>query len=288
MASLRNTAKQDKTKELRARIDASLETLAKSVDEVRASETFKAYLDMQAKFHRYSWCNSLLILSQFPNAERVAGFQTWKKLKRHVRKGEHGIMIFAPCPWSKDNPKTGETDTGVFFRAVHVFDVSQTDGEALPTVDVPDLDVADDRLLALLTTVCENRGIKLGTRTLDGEDGHATDKGKTIALELERATGHRAKVLAHELAHCALHFAKRDTSDGAKPMTRSIAELEAESVAYIVCRHFGLDSSVRSAAYIALWQGDSKALKASLQRIADTARAMIDEVEAVECRKAVA
>ncbi len=166
--------------------------------------------------------------------------------------------------------------------------MSQTDGEALPTVNVPDLDVADDRLLGLLTTVCENRGIKLGTGTLDGEDGHATDKGKTIALELARATGHRAKVLAHELAHCALHFAKRDTSDGAKPITRNMAELEAESVAYVVCKHFGLDSSVRSAAYIALWQGDSKALKASLQRIADTARSMIDDVDALESGKAVA
>ena len=97
MASLRNTAKQDKTKELRARIDKSLDTLAKSVDEVRASETFKAYLDMQAKFHRYSWCNSLLIMSQCPSAERVAGYKTWQKLGRQVRKGEHGIMIFAPC-----------------------------------------------------------------------------------------------------------------------------------------------------------------------------------------------
>ena len=71
-------------------------------------------------------------------------------------------------------------------------------------------------------------------------------------------------------------------------LTCNMAELEAESVAYIVCQHFGLDSSVRSAAYIALWQGDSKALKASLQRIADTARTMIDDVDAIECRKAVA
>ncbi len=153
-------AGSDKAKELRQRIDDSVDTLAKAIDAVRASETFKAYLDVQAKFHKYSWCNSLLILSQFPTAERVAGFQTWKKLKRYVRKGEHGIMIFAPCPWSKDNPKTGETDTGIFFRAVHVFDVSQTDGEALPTVDVPDLDVALEFLPRLET------GHALGRREL--------------------------------------------------------------------------------------------------------------------------
>ena len=91
----------DKTKELRQRIDASLDTLAKSVDAVRASETFKAYLDVQAKFHRYSWCNSLLILSQRPDASRVAGYRSWQKLGRQVCKGERGIMIFAPCPWKR-------------------------------------------------------------------------------------------------------------------------------------------------------------------------------------------
>ena len=285
MASLRNTPKQDKARELRITIDNSLETLAQAVDEVRASETFKAYLDVQAKFHRYSWCNSLLIMSQCPSAERVAGYRTWQKLGRQVRKGERGIMIFAPCPWKRENESTGETESGMFFRCVHVFDVSQTDGEALPMVDVPTIDVANDGLLIALERVCVHRGIAIDSRKLDGEFGHATDKGKTIALESSHASGQRAKTLAHELAHCVLHFDKTTRPDG---LNRNVAELEAESVAYVVCTHFGLDVEVRASRYIALWNGDSKALKTSLERIANTARGIIDDVDGLECGKAVA
>jgi hypothetical protein len=172
----------DRTKALRATIDASIETLAKAIDEVRASETFRAYLDVQAKFHRYSWHNSLLILSQRPSASRVAGFQTWKKLARHVRKGERGIAIFAPCPFTKEreNVQTGETETvsGMFFKVVHVFDVAQTDGEELPHVDCPIVDADGVALLSALVRVAESRGIVVAFQKLSGEFGHATNAGK--------------------------------------------------------------------------------------------------------------
>ncbi len=141
MASLRSATGQDKAKALRKRIDDSLDTLAKAVDDVRASEAFKAYLAVQARFHRYSWHNSMLICMQRPNATHVAGYRTWQSLGRQVNKGEHGIMIFAPCPWKRENDK-GETEEGMFFRAVHVFDVAQTDGKDLPAVDVPTVDSA--------------------------------------------------------------------------------------------------------------------------------------------------
>jgi len=151
MPTVSESKSKDKVKALRARIDDSVEALARAVDEVRASETFRAYLDMQAKFHRYSWCNSMLIMSQKPDATQVAGYRTWQKMKRQVCKGERGIMIFAPCPWAKEQEKpNGETETvsGMFFRAVHVFDVSQTDGPDLPTVDVPNVETVADGLLA--------------------------------------------------------------------------------------------------------------------------------------------
>ena len=141
MASLRRATGQAKAKELRKRIDDSLDTLAKAVDDVRASEAFKAYLAVQARFHRYSWHNSMLICMQRPDATHVAGYRTWQSLGRQVNKGEHGIMIFAPCPWKRENDK-GETEEGMFFRAVHVFDVAQTDGKELPNVDVPTVDIA--------------------------------------------------------------------------------------------------------------------------------------------------
>ncbi len=102
MASLRRETGQDKAKALRKRIDDSLDTLAKAVDDVRASEAFRQYLAVQARFHRYSWHNSMLIAMQRPDATRVAGYKTWQSLKRQVCKGQRGITIFAPCPWKRE------------------------------------------------------------------------------------------------------------------------------------------------------------------------------------------
>jgi len=272
---------KDKVKALRKRIDDSIDTLAKAVDDVRTSAMFKAYLDVQAKFHKYSWCNTLLIYSQKPDASNVAGFQTWKKLGRHVRKGEHGIMIFAPCPWKKDG-KNGEKDeSGIYFKAVHVFDVSQTDGKELPTIDAMDVETVADDLLANLARVTHNRGIALTFETINGGAYGVSKKG-SIVVDPNHSTGQQAKTLAHELAHESMHWEDRGQ------LTRSIAELEAESVAYVVCRHFNLDTSIRSSRYIALWQGDGKALRASLERISKTARAIIDDVTSLDCSKAVA
>ncbi len=281
MASLRSATGQDKAKALRKRIDDSLDTLAKAVDNVRASEAFTAYLAVQARFHRYSWHNSMLIAMQRPNATHVAGYQTWRKLGRQVNKGEHGIMIFAPCPWKRETDK-GETEQGIFFRAVHVFDVAQTDGKELPDVDVPTVDTAADNLLADLRRVADSRGIAVNFAKLDGSLFGASNKG-AIDVDNQHATGQQSKTLAHELAHEALHW---DKDRG--PLTRSIAELEAESVAYVVCTHFGLDVEVRASRYIPLWNGDSKSLRASLERIAKTARELIDDVEAPAARKEVA
>jgi hypothetical protein len=157
-----NENSKEKARAMRARIDESVESLAKAVDDVRASATFQAYLDVQAKFHHYSWHNSLLILMQKPDASRVAGFQTWKKLGRFVRKGERGIMIFAPCPFHREEKtESGESESvdGIFFKAVHVFDVAQTDGKELPDVDCPIVDCDASALLNSLERVAGKRGI---------------------------------------------------------------------------------------------------------------------------------
>jgi antirestriction protein ArdC len=273
-------ARSDKAKELRKRIDDSLDTLAKAVGDVRASEAFKAYLAVQARFHRYSWHNSMLIAMQRPDATRVAGYRAWQSLGRQVCKGERGIMIFAPCPWKRETDD-GETEQGIYFRAVHVFDVGQTDGKDLPDVDVPTVDTASDDLLAKLQHVADQRGIAVNFAKLSG-GLFGVSKGGTIDVDNGHATGQQAKTLAHELAHEALH--KTDRTG----LTRSVAELEAESVAYVVCTHFGLDVEVRASRYIALWDGDSKALRASLERIASTARNIIDDVESLGGRKQVA
>lgn len=276
--------RDDKAKELRKRIDDRLDGLAKAIDEVRASETFQRFLAVQARFHRYSWHNSMLIAMQRPDATQVAGYKSWQKLGRQVCKGERGIMIFAPRPWSREVERNGESETesGIFFRPVHVFDVAQTEGDELPTVDVPTVDTAADDLLGKLVRVAEHRGIAVNFAKLSG-GLYGVSKGGTVDVDNRHATGQQAKTLAHELAHEALH--KADRPDG---LTRGAAELEAESVAYVVCLHFGVNTEVRSSRYIALWNGDSKALRASLERIANAARALIDDTEAVESRKAVA
>ena len=285
MSSLQRESAQDKAKALRKRIDGSLDALAKAVDEVRASDTFKAYLDVQAKFHRYSWHNTMLIATQRPDATQVAGYRTWQKLGRQVCKGESGITIFAPCPWKRENDD-GDTEQGIFFRAVHVFDVDQTDGPELPAVDVPDVESAADALLADMVRVADRRNIRVTFGPLSG-GLYGVSRGGTVDVDNTHATGQQAKTLAHELAHEALHKDKVAIA-GMSDKTRRIAELEAESVAYVVCTHFGLDVEVRSSRYIALWDGDSKALRASLERIANTARNLIDDVEVVNDRKAVA
>ena len=279
-----NATAKDRAKALRSSIDERVEALANAVDAVRASETFKAYLDVQARFHKYSWGNTMLIYSQRPDATRVAGFNTWKRLKRSVRKGEHGIRIFAPCPYKVDvETADGETDTETrtYFKVVHVFDVSQTDGEALPTVDCPTVDQAADDLLARLTQVSARRGVSVSFAHIESGAFGFSANG-SVAVDNRHATGQQAKTLAHELAHEALHWDVKGT------VTRNIAELEAESVAYVVCTHFGLDVEVRASRYIAIWDGDAKALRASLDRISKTARTIIDEAESADTSKPVA
>ncbi len=292
MASLpespRKPSGKDKAKALRTRIDDDVESLAKAVDAVRASDTFKAFLDVQARFHRYSWHNVMLILSQRPSASRVAGFKAWNGFGRHVCKGEHGIMIFAPRPFKKERESTnGDTETvdGLTFRPVYVFDVSQTDGEPLPKVDVPTVAAAADTLLARLTDVATTRGIAVTFgKIADRPDAFGASNNGAIEVNDAHPTGQQAKTLAHELAHEALHWNEKERGT----FTHSLAELEAESVAYVVCRRFGLDVEVRASRYIALWGGDAKSLRESLDRIATTARGIIDDAESVETRKAVA
>ncbi len=285
MTSLPNETTKDKTKRLRATVDARIETLAKAVDAERASAAFEAYLGAQARFHDYSWHNTMLIVSQCPSASQVCGYKTWQKLGRQVKKGERGIMIFAPRTFKKEvetaNGETEERD-GIYFRPVHVFDIGQTDGEALPEFDVPTVDVAADTLLTNLGRVAVSRGLTVVFKADLAAFGSVDKKGH-VEIDNSHPTGQQAKTLAHELAHAALHI-----KSAGERLTRSTAELEAESVAYVVCAHAGIDTAVRSSRYIALWGGDAKGLRASLERIAKTAREIIDDVQAVSAGRQVA
>ena len=146
---------------------------------------------------------------------------------------------------------------------------------------MPTVDAAADNLLSDLIRVAEQRKIAVSFQAISGGTFGVSKRG-TIDVDDRHATGQQAKTLTHELAHEALHW--KDCG----PITCSIAELEAESVAYVVCTHFDLDVEVRASRYIALWDGDSKALRASLERIANTARDIIDDVASLGGRRAVA
>lgn len=262
---------------LKTSIDSSLSQLAAAVDQEAASDELRRFLDLQARFHRYSWGNCLLIAMAKPDATFVAGFSQWKRLGRRVKRGEHAIRIMAPCPIRFENPKTGEEENRLFFKTACVFDVSQTEGTSLPDFQVPDVEANGDMLLRALAGVASRRGIEVEYGALD--NGHyGVSMGGRVKIATGYPTGQQAKTLAHELAHESLHRSADGVVDRA--ITREARELEAESVAYVVCRHFGLDVQLRASRYIALWGGDAKKLAASFGRISGAARVLIEDINA--------
>ncbi len=228
--------------------DNLIDSLTEGIEALTTSDAWRAHLEVQGRFHRYSFSNALLISRQDPEATRVAGFATWKKLGRAVRKGERGLWILAPMTGRRTRTDDGEEHRAVVgFRPVAVFDVAQTDGEPLPEVcrtlrgDDPG---AGFDLLA-------GRAVRLGysveTTELPGStNGDCSFSRRRIRIECRNEPAQRVKTLAHELAHVLLHEGTDD---------RALAELEAESTAFVVCRTLGLDTSDYSFGYVACWAG---------------------------------
>ncbi|MBX3352990.1 MAG: hypothetical protein KF684_08635 [Phycisphaeraceae bacterium] len=251
-----------------------------------------AFLDTMARFHRYSATNLMLILTQRPDATRVAGFHAWRSMGRFVRKGEKGIVIFAPMRLKKRastdaaqdvaaGDDTGGDSGGDFilrFRAVHVFDIAQTDGEPLPDLARPHGDDVAASALDRLKALVAEKGIALEyADTLGGAFGVSC--GGTIKLALDLASGpaDQFATLAHELAHELLHRDERR-----KELTRTVVETEAEAVAYAVCRAVGVDAKDASTDYIRLYRGDAGTLIESLQHIQRVAAEIIAGITADE------
>jgi antirestriction protein ArdC len=268
--------------EQQAAIQESLTRLEQAVGAIHDSETFRAYLDAQARFHSYSFSNVLLILSQKPDATRVAGYQTWKSLGRQVRRGEKGIRIIVPirgrATSSPDESEAADAEkprperTIVRFGTGSVFDISQTDGKPLPTVDVPVLEGAEgealyDRLAAIATdeSLALERTSQLPRESVMGY--YEPDQRRIVVREA--SPRQMTKTLAHELAH---HF-------GAGTQSTPEEETMAESVAYVVCAHFGLDTGERSFPYIATWSQDSAVLKGAMARIQQVSSRIIGRFE---------
>jgi len=251
--------------------DQALEQLADALTHGK-SESLTRYLAMLAKFHKYSFGNVLMILSQNPDATHVAGFHTWRQMGRFVRKGEKGIVIIAPMT-IKPKERTdeardpGEADKPILrFRGVHVFDVSQTDGEPLPEPASVNGDPRHhtDRLKTLIA----ERGI-----TLDHDDvphgALGVSRGGRISILPDLEPAVEFSVLAHELAHELLHRGED------RPASKTVRETEAEAVAFVVCQAIGLESGTAASDYIQLFDGKTETLAASLDRIQHTAAEII-------------
>lgn len=244
-------------------IKAYQDELSERIEKLGEDENYMAYLHAISLFHTYSPTNQLLISIQKPEATHVAGFRTWEKLDRHVKKGEKSIKILAPVKWSKD---TGEEDEdgnkvikdGIGFKAVSVFDISQTEGKALASWQEPtENPTAPEGFLEDLTTACEQSGYKVRYEELaPGLHGYTSHKGE-IVINTRYPAGSQVKTLAHELGHVkAGHMERSDYHQG-QGGHRGDMEVEAESIAYVLSRANGMayEMSDYSATYIKGWSG---------------------------------
>ena len=265
------------------KIDVALAQLQSGIEEIQESDKFKAFIDTMAKFHSYSLGNIMLITVQRPAATRVAGYNTWLDMGRNVVKGEHGIMILAPCFPPKPKKEKEEEDEEelepepepVYFKVVHVFDIAQTEGKELPRVEVPVI-TGDETgpLYQDVLTYIAKQGINFSdvAKPELGPDlmGFWSKTETLIWVRPDAPQDQRTKTALHETAHANCEM--RGAQD---------AEVMAESVAYVVANHFGFDTGVRSFPYVAVWSRDVKILKANLEIIRKVARDMIDGIEQV-------
>lgn len=260
--------REQKLKEADARLSAGIEGLIRS-------GKWAEYLKFCSKFHRYSFFNTMLILLQRPDATQCASFNDWKKLGRHVREGEHGMDIFVPlfakARQARPSDEAGSEPVGseaepdekvlVGFKVGKTFDVSQTEGRPLPEPPVSLLAGDDGGLIQALTAYAASQGLEVAEfPSLGGANGvcvHGLD-GKAVKIGLLESLppAQKAKTLAHELGHAALHSELEYRFHA----NTSIQELEAESAAFMVMHHFGIDSGAYSFGYLAGWAGGEQAI----------------------------
>jgi hypothetical protein len=247
-------------------ITAHIEELAHATDAAKISKEMLRYLDVVSKFHRYSLCNLWLIMMNKPNATSVAGFRKWQSLNRYVKKGEHGIPILAPM-LVKRNVDINAQEEIVGFKVVYVFDVSQTEGEALPPPPNWKSPEKNGELTEGLIQYANRLGISVVEKELQGEV-QGVSKGGSIELSTTAGT----VTLIHEIAHELLHH-QEDHS-----VSKEVRELEAEAVAFVVARHFGLDG-MSCPNYIALHGALSSDILDQLDRIKTTTAEIIEAIQ---------
>ncbi|MDI6813287.1 MAG: ArdC-like ssDNA-binding domain-containing protein [Desulfitobacteriaceae bacterium] len=270
------------------KVKALYERLKAGVQQVITGGRLQELARFMAKFHKYSFGNTLLILLQKPDASLVAGYKTWEKMGRHVKKGEKGIAIFAPRTYKKEiiDEETGEVTvviTGLAgFKVVHVFDVSQTEGKPLPLLKEPELDdtAAGRDLYGRLLAVANELSVTVRTEQIaNGARGYYSPDKNEIALSESLQGDMRTKVLLHELAH-ALAFRLGEQQRTKKRDDEYIkGEVIAEGATFITAAHFGLDVENTSFDYVAGWAGDAEKVIVWGEAVQKVARELIDRVE---------
>ncbi len=249
----------------RVDVKAHLAQLREGVAALASSAAWQRHLEFQSRFHHYSPRNTMLIASQCEHASYVASYQRWQRLGRFVRKGEHAIWILAPVLGRNDpNPEGREEREAVRgFQLVPVFDLSQTDGAPVPSLcELLGAHVPTEHY-ARLCVVAQTLGYRVQDHDFAGAaNGDCNYAERRLRVEVANPPAQRLKTLAHELAHAVLHADRAD---------RSLAELEAESVAYVVCRILGVDTGSYSFGYVTAWAGGGAeaiaAINASCERI---------------------
>ncbi len=277
------------------------EKLEQGVQELFESEKYREFLKTMSKFHNYSLNNTLLIAMQKPDATLVAGYAAWQKNhERHVMRGEKGIRIFAPAPYkvkqerdkidpATQKPVLDEHNHPVrevvevkipAYKVVSVFDISQTEGKEIPSLGAEELlgDVED--YVYFFDALERSCPVPIGFEAIEGgAKGYYHQADKRIALNEGMSETQNVKTLIHEMAHQKLHAVENVDKD--LKLSRSAKEVEAESIAYVICQHYGIDTSEYSFGYVAGWSEgrDTPELKASLDRIRKAANEMINEID---------
>ena len=297
-------AKKDYAAKQRERIQQTTEKLEQGILDFLSGDQYQNYLKVMSKFHNYSYSNSILIAMQRPNATHLAGYVGWQnKFKRQVLAGENGIKIFAPAPITQVVEKERlDPDTNLpildengdpvkdtveiklpNYKVVTVFDVSQTYGEPLPELEIPDLTGNVAEYENFLEAIRRTADVPIGFEPIEGEShGYFIPAEQRIAIKEGMSEAQTLKTAIHELAHSRLHNMDQNSRDPKiKGKDRNTKEVEAESIAFVVCSHFGLDTGDYSFGYIGTWSSGKELpeLKSSLQTIRSAATGIITEIE---------
>jgi antirestriction protein ArdC len=272
--------------------------LTNAVEGLVQSEAWRRMLDVASRFPRYSPNNVLLICVQRPDATAVAGLRTWNSLGRRVRKGEKGIAILAPCTYRQDpgpgnepahepaTPLDGTPDRPRVlrgFRVAHVFDITQTEGAPLPDVSPAQLiGTSPAELWQRLQQLAEGDGYRVQRGPCGGAYGLTSFTDRVVRVRDDVAPAQACKTLAHEIGHIRADHQTRFTEYHCSIVCRGIAEVEAESIGYIVGSAAGMDTTRYTVPYIAHWaNGNTGLLRDTATRVLATARQILTDTGAL-------